>query len=761
MTFLFTVLTFVAGLLVGVGVRLWQERRRTTGDRPEVTQSTTAQRSLEHLQELAGLGTWRLDPHTGRVEASDQVFRITSVPKGPHDIERALSWVHPDDLELAGGQLGALLADREPAITEVRIQPPDGPLKTVRVCAMALRDEHGEIAEAFGTVQDVTRRRHAEDELRRREQHYVLACEGGKVGVWDWDLNLGEVYLSQTQRELLGVSDQPVTVERWQRYVHPEDRTRNLAALQQHIAGERDVYEDQHRLVLEDGTVRWVQTRGRLLRDANDKIVRLVGFNTDITERRQSEQAWRESEERFRQIAENVSEVFILVQAQPPEVLYINPQCEHIYGYSFAELGADPERWLNTLHPDDREAVGATIEELITRRLESGRSAEFRVVHPGGEIRWLRSLLDPIRDSSGTVVRYAVTTADITESKEAQELQRTLFEELDHRVKNTLNVAIALAEQAAASATSVEGFKETFIGRLRTLASAHEILAGRSWGSIELSDLSARVVDSLSPRGSVDLEGETLFLPASCAFPVALVLHELATNAVKHGCLSEPGGRLTLGWERERRDDRASIRLRWIERAGPELQSSPAPGGGLGIVQALVNRQLGGELEMRFEPNGLRVQIRFDVLDSAATNDPTPAPMPTPVAREVEPPSGTLDGLRVLIVEDDVLQADLLGRMLARLGCCIVGPAMNMAEGLELAQGAQIDGALLDLKLGHQRSTPIAEALHARKRPFVMLSGFAELDRMPPVIANAPHLIKPVEPPALEAAIRTNFLECA
>ncbi|MGH7209077.1 MAG: PAS domain-containing protein, partial [Nitrospiraceae bacterium] len=153
---------------------------------------------------------------------------------------------------------------------------------------------------------------------------------------------------------------------------------------------------------------------GQVLRDETGRAVRMLGTVQCITDRKQAEAALRESEECFRQLSENIREVFWMTDPEKNQMLYISPAYEEIWGRTCASLYASPRSWLDAIHPEDRDRV---LTAATTRQVSGEYAEEYRIVRPDGSVRWIRDRAFPIRDASGQVYRIAGIAEDITERK--------------------------------------------------------------------------------------------------------------------------------------------------------------------------------------------------------------------------------------------------------------------------------------------------------------------------------------------------------
>ena len=192
---------------------------------------------------------------------------------------------------------------------------------------------------------------------------------------------------------------------------------------------------------------------------------------------------------------------------------------------------------------------------------------------------------------------------------EAEQHQTMLVAELNHRVKNILAVVQSVATQTITSSRSLDQFRIAFEGRLRAIALAHDILTQLRWGEVDLEHLVAR---SLAPyRGEgVAWSGPTVRLAASSVVSLAMVLHELSTNAAKYGAFANEKGQVEIAWRRLEAD---KAELTWSERGGPAIAGEPAPGFGSKLISRVISYDLQGHAAMRFDPAGLRCRLTFRV----------------------------------------------------------------------------------------------------------------------------------------------------
>jgi two-component sensor histidine kinase len=267
---------------------------------------------------------------------------------------------------------------------------------------------------------------------------------------------------------------------------------------------------------------------------------------------------------------------------------------------------------LDAVHPEDRPALRG----LLERPAQSPFDTEYRLLRPDGSERRVRHRRFAVRDS--ITPRVVGVISDVTEERETAERQNLLAREVDHRAKNVLAVVQSILRLTRAD--SPRAFAQAVEGRVAALARAHQLLARGRWGGTELAELLweefAPYTDRMNGNGRAArrciLEGPPLLLRPEAVQPLAMVVHELATNSAKHGALSVPRGVVRIAWELSSRDpgDPPWLKLRWEESGGPPVAGAPSRFGfGSRVVATTVERQLGGSVRFAWEPAGLRCHL--------------------------------------------------------------------------------------------------------------------------------------------------------
>jgi PAS domain S-box-containing protein len=267
------------------------------------------------------------------------------------------------------------------------------------------------------------------------------------------------------------------------------------------------------------------------------------------------------------------------------------------------------------VHPEDREQVRWRKRQIL--KSEEQYQLTYRIRRPDGEVRWVLDRGQVERDPAGKALRVIGVLVDITDLKASEQRQRLLFDELSHRVKNTLAIVQSLAQQTLRSRPDPQEFGQAFGERLQSLSRAHDLLAQTAWQGTPLGKLVAAVLEPFAgamdrEAGRIEIAGEPVELSANVTITLALMLNELATNAAKYGALSVGAGKVGISWTATREGGGLAVALTWREEGGPPVTPPPRRGFGSRLLAASA-QQIKGALEMEFAPAGLVCRIWFSL----------------------------------------------------------------------------------------------------------------------------------------------------
>jgi len=347
----------------------------------------------------------------------------------------------------------------------------------------------------------------------------------------------------------------------------------------------------------------------------------LFEIMSDVTELREHEAALQLSEQRLRLA---LAAGRMGVWSWPPGALEVDWNDALASLLALPGGAAMPLSGFAQIHQDDREEVRSGLAAALARG--AGWRAEFRAVPPDGGVVWLSARGnvipqgDAAGDGDGRPHAMVGVMWDISLRKQAEQRQQLLVAELDHRVKNVLTVVQSIAALSMRHVDTLTEFQESFTGRLHALSLAHDALARRHWEGVDFASL---IEATLAPHdlARVTIAVPALALPAAQAQPLALALHELATNAAKHGALSRATGRLDLAGT----ITEGSLTLVWSETGGPIVRHPERQGFGAALIMHVLPQQTGGKISMDWRPGGLVCRIVMP-RDEVVPAGPRPEP---------------------------------------------------------------------------------------------------------------------------------------
>lgn len=367
---------------------------------------------------------------------------------------------------------------------------------------------------------------------------------------------------------------------------------------------------------------------------------------------------------------------------------------------------------------------------------------------------WQEIVRDSSQPWSSTQVRAAealritllevvlrMSDASNKDRAKAQEHQELLIAELNHRVRNILNLIRSLVSQSKKEGQSVSDFTTVIGGRIHALARAHDQITEENWSPASAHELIRTEAEAYfgEKANRIIVEGPDPFLEPTAFTTLSLVIHELMTNSAKYGALCDSKGTLTILFKE---NDDGSININWNEAGGPAIQSPPTRRGfGSTIIEKSIPFELKGKANMRFEISGLKAD--FMIPSSHVSNLGENMDGNVNKSQEIEKLSTTGLTGNVLLVEDNMIIAMDTEDMLQKLGAETVHLAASIAEALEFIDTQTISFAVLDVNLGNETSEPIAKALHTSQIPFVFATGYGDAIALIDEFPNVQVLQKP------------------
>jgi len=751
---------------------------------------------LDRLLELMPAVAWfARDPECRVVVGNASSHRWRGIPlecniaaELPPGERRWLRCEHEGrELPLEGMPMHRAIATKAPvADMEVELVLVDQTVITLLGNAAPLFDAAGAVRGAVGVYVDTSER----EQMHNNEERLRLAMEGAELGEWEMDLRTQRAFWSPLARELLGVApDTPITFELYESRLHPDDLERDRRAVATCL--DTGKYENEYRIPLAGGGYRWIDARAKLVRDKQGQIVRLFGVVSDITARKEAEDARARSEERLRLILESAKDYAIFTVDAQGIVTSWNAGAKHIFGYEEHEIVGQDGGILFT--PVDR-ARGVHEKEMRAARREGRARNERWHVRKDGSRFWGSGLMMPLHDH-GEYHGFLKIMRDWTEARRAREMlerQGEALRQADRRKDEFLaTLAHELRNPLAPLRHGLEilrraGTDKDMAERARAMMErqlAHMVhliddlldVSRISRGKIELrkqcialAQVLGSAVEATHPlieghhhELTVEVPPEPVFVEADVV-RLAQVFANLLGNAAK---FTPPGGHIWLTVER--RCDEVAV---CVKDSGIGIKPEMLPRvfdlfaqvhdalersrGGLGIGLSLVKQLVemhGGTVEARSA--GVDMGSEFTVRLPIAAPSAVPAGSPALARAELEDA-----GHRVLVVDDNRDAAISLAELLGLMGCD-TRVAHDGFEGLRAA--AEFCPELVFLDIGMPGMNGYETARRMRAEPWgdrvvlVALTGWGqEEDRARARDAGFDrHIVKPATPEALEALL--------
>ncbi len=580
--------------------------------------------------------------------------------------------------------------------------------------------------------------------LVESERKRSLALSAGRMGSWNWDLVRSVCSLDESQYRMFGLPPGNPTISADEaraalaNLVDPKDWDvlRNAYETLSTTAG---AYQTEFRIRAPDGDSRWFLMSATTGSNEQGRLETISGVTLDITERKRAEEAARESEERYRTLFA-AAPMAIFVCDRNAVLQYYNSRAAELWGRE-PECGVDRHCGSLKLWLPNGNALPHS-QSPVVEVLRTGvpaHNVEVSIERPDGTRLPVLVNFSPIRNAGGETTGAIASFVDITERKRAEEMHVLLAREVDHRARNTLAVVQAIVRMT--NGGSVAAYTAAVEGRISALARAHGLLSQSRWQGADLQRL---VNDELAPyrtraERALSTSGPTVLLAPSSAQTIALVLHELATNAAKYGALAHEDGVLSVTWKQEH----GQLVITWSETGLAAISQPAARGFGTKVMHASVREQLRGKIEMNWRPEGLLCTVEIPN-QSHSSEDPDEA------AADHDAPQS--ESSRIFLVEDEAVVALMLEDLLTEAGHEVVGPFSTVARAMAALREAKPDGAVLDVNLLDGPVYPLAAALVAAGVPFVFSTGYdpSSIDER---FKDIPILQKPVNREKLMALL--------
>jgi len=567
-----------------------------------------------------GLGVWERDFVTDKVTWSDTMHRLfgrsPEQPSGTSD--EVASFVHPDDRAAQReGYLAAIAGNEDVFEQEFRIVRPDGQVRWVHRRGQVRRGSDGRAQSMLGVALDITERKLAEDANARlaaiasaADDTIMGLAPDGTILAWN---PAAERMFGYTAEEALGQSA---------RMLYPDSVAGEFDDLYRRVRAGEHVHYEGVRLRKDGGRVD-VAGAATPVRGRDGLVVGVAAVVRDVGAHKRTEQKLVEA---LAQVLKSSNQRKLALAAGGMGTFEVDIAREFTTWSDevYSQFGIDRSVPIATdkdiarlIHPEDRDAA-------LMRRAEAYRSGEtyedeFRIVRRDGQVRWLYVRAQPLPAGSPTHVHGV--SMDITERKQREAHIRFLMSEVLHRSRNLLAVVQAMASQTARSTRAPLEFAGDFSDRLKGLASSLDLLVAQDWRGVPAMDLVRSQLGYYGEPGGrhVEMQGPNLLFTPAAAQYLGMALHELATNAIKHGALSVPSGKVRIEWRLAGARDARRFHISWVERGGAPVSPPTATGFGRLVIERMVAEALQGGATLDFARDGLRWHLDADA--AAALRD--------------------------------------------------------------------------------------------------------------------------------------------
>ncbi|MFC3126920.1 PAS domain S-box protein [Pseudoroseomonas globiformis] len=599
---------------------------------------------LKAVMDNVPVGVLLAEAPSGRILLGNR--RLEEILRSPVELlggigeyRAKLEAYHADGRRMDGPEfpLARALLTGLPATAEHHYRRGDGSMVWLRVAGTPIRDAQGRIVGAVAAITDIDASRRAAEALRESELRFRTLAEAIPQIVWS-TLPDGRIdYVNPRLQDFTGLAP-GIAVQSLDRLVHPEDQQRAERAWRRALRGGKP-FSAELRLRRAEGGWRWCVARALPARAADGTIRRWIGAVTDVSELAEAREALARqvaaqtasrkaavqaaadlaaSESRFRRFAEASPDVMWMSDISGQNLEFLSPAFERIWGVSQERMEREPGLWVEMIHPADRDRVQAAATQA---RITGMQDIEYRITRPDGGMRWIRDVGFPILDAQGRMTRRGGLSRDVTDAKAAEARQALLLGELNHRVKNTLATVHSLALQTARNVVgapdAIPRFLQDFQARLLTLSRGHDLLTARTWRGATLEETARAVLAPWQGEAAGEpgefrfrIGGPTVWLAPKQALGLALALHELATNALKHGALTHQDGRIVVRWGGEAD---GMVQLMWREGNGPPVRAPSRKGFGTRMLERGLPAELGpgSSVKLNYESDGFVAAIRF------------------------------------------------------------------------------------------------------------------------------------------------------
>ncbi|WP_434610516.1 PAS domain-containing sensor histidine kinase [Pseudomonas sp. R1-7] len=499
-----------------------------------------------------------------------------------------------------------------------RLRAKDGSIKHVTITSNG-RFEAGKLFNTRCFTVDMTNFHASETARQESDDRLSATYEAATIGIAESGADGRLLRVNDAFCNMLGRTREELLAMTFLDYTHPESVDEDMALYARQVAGEIDNYALRKRAFKPDGETVYLDIHSSSVRDANGAFRYGVRVLQDVTLARRMENQIRDSERHMRNLLEALPAAVYTTDAQG-RITFFNRAAVELSGRTpqLGDLWCVTWKLFNTdgtFLPHDQCPMAVALKE--NRPI---RGVEAVAERPDGTRVPFAPYPTPLHDAEGNLVGAINMLVDISERKQGEERQKTLIDELNHRVKNTLATVQSLAAQTARNADSAKDGYNRFEARLLALSRAHDLLTRRHWGHTALASLAQEVLMPIfgADPARITIEGDAIKVDTRVALGLTMTLNELAINALKYGSMSVETGRLSVNWNVQPQSNGVLLTVDWREQDGPPVSPPEREGLGSRLMKRCIERDLGGIFVLTFAPEGVLCRFSFMVAEHHA-----------------------------------------------------------------------------------------------------------------------------------------------
>lgn len=497
-----------------------------------------------------------------------------------------------------------------------RLRAKDGTIKHVAITSNG-RFEDGKFFNTRCFTIDVTRVHDAETERQESDDRLAATYEAATIGIAEAGEDGRLLRVNDALCRMLGRSREQLLTMTFLDYTHSDSAEQDAALYARQVSGELSNYVLRKRAVKLNGQPLYLDIYSSSVRAPDGTFRYGVRVIQDVTLTREMENRVRESERHMRNLLEALPAAVYTTDAEGRITFYNRaaielsgqtPQLGDLWCVTWKLFNTDGTRL-----PHDKCPMALALKENRTVR-----GVEAIAERPDGTRVPFAPYPTPLHDADGNLIGAINMLVDITERKQAEDRQKHLIDELNHRVKNTLATVQSLAAQTARNALDAKDGYTRFEGRLLALSRAHDLLTKRHWGLTPLGALAHEVLMPVlgDEPGRITITGYPVDVDTRVALSLTMTLNELAINALKYGAMSTEAGTLSVNWSVQPHPDGALLTLDWREQGGPTVFTPEREGLGSRLMKRCIERDLGGSFELNFARDGAHCRFSFMVAEN-------------------------------------------------------------------------------------------------------------------------------------------------